>query len=259
MGSWNDITKTIHDWLDDNSDQLGVLLWQVETDAMPGYDTSSKFHKSSKGAQPIKDEDVEKLAGKIVSTIQSNFNIEPIKNIGTGSLGVAYLVNSNYGKVVFKLTMDEKEAKVAGCLANTEGHPNVIKIYEVAKISKVGLYVILEEYGGEPLSISDKLGKLIDYLWYEENRSGKASYRFEDLKNSGVPGAKEIYSAYKWLNKACDFEWEDLHAGNIVKNGSIYKIIDIGNTNPGVGAYKELSLLEGALNEIILIKRIDLI
>lgn len=247
MANWQEIKNVIYNWLDENSDQFGVLLWQVETDTMPGYDTSKQFHKSSKSTQSFKDEDIEKLTNRILTTIKSNFNVQPIKNIGTGSLGVAYLVNSIYGKVVMKLTMDEKEAKVAGCLANSEGHPNVIKIYEAAKISKVGLYIILEEYGGESLSTSDQLKKLLDSI-----------PTVEHLKMSEIQGAKEIYSAYQWLNNTCNFVWQDLHSDNIVKSNSTYKIIDIGNTTPGRGDYKELTL-ESLLDDIILINRIELL
>lgn len=255
MKSWQGIRKIIYDWLDENSDQLGVLLWNVDTDTLPGYDTSRPRHKYGKDVQELRPQDLIKLTDRILNTIQSNFLVQPVKHLGSGDLGAAFLVKSKYGEAVLKLSMDEKEAQVAGCLLNSEGHPNVIKIYDVVKINKVGLYVLLEEYGGEPLTNDDPLKDVIDGL--KDNEYGALD--IDSIKDSSVPGMQEIYSAYLWLNKTCDFTWEDLHSGNIVKRGSTYKIIDIGNTKPGSGTYQELSLLESILDNIILIKQVNLL
>jgi serine/threonine protein kinase len=166
--------------------------------------------------------DNDKLASidKIASTIEREFNVDLNNFIGHGDMGYAWLLSGGF---VFKLTIDNNEANAAASLISKR-HPNVAAYYRVYKIGDLDLFVILQEYGGKPLTDPD-LKRTLDALPNDTDEIvSQLKAHYDKTKNNAF---KQLLDGMQWIRDE-GVGYFDLHSDNVVQSNGIYKIIDVG-------------------------------
>ena len=172
---------------------------------------------------------------------KDGYNVQ--KRLGEGGYGYAYLLDN--GRVL-KVTTDEREAKASNLIIG-RNFQNVAKIFRVWRYTKYYNWFFIEQ---EKL---EKINKKEVSKWLQSDFNeflNLESFLLQIFKNEiNVSEAKSILNNYEdkefydfasdMINAAKDLLslniiWKDLHEDNIMKNGNIFKVIDLGfSKSPG--------------------------
>lgn len=189
-----------------------------------------------------------------------------IKHLGSASMGSAYRIKSKeFGDVALKITNDGSEAhSVTNLLNSGKIHPNVYKIYKVARLPGAGRprYAIITELLSQPdPAIQFAMGSLFPLA----RRGEKGLYRWRGYGNDSSLDTKlnaiakdgkalkgfdtekikiyldKILSGLTFL-KSLGIHFDDLKASNILQRGEEPVIIDLGRV--GLPKYTTIGTIE---------------
>lgn len=164
-------------------------------------------------------------APAIATALESKFGKLAGKFLGEGGKGFAWMVGRDW---VFKLTTDQQEAWAASALLGLR-HPNVGQYKHVAKIADTGLYAIIQEYAGEPISDPTVISLIDRFI---DLNSEQIIVALKDLvEKSSHPLWEQLLSGIQFLRDHGVKNY-DLQSGNVVQKGDTYKIIDVGVGDP---------------------------
>jgi len=168
------------------------------------------------------------------------------KRLGEGGYGYAYELDN--GKVL-KLTTDKREAN-ASSLVVGKSFKNVVKIYDVWSYVKFDNWYFIEQERLSPINKKEVEKWLESYIKFDNNEILLDRFFYQVFTGElNLTDAKEkleqnvdepyydfaqdmIYAAKELLS--LNIIWKDLHADNVLKNGNIYKVIDLGySKSPG--------------------------
>lgn len=164
------------------------------------------------------------IAPGVAKALEAKFGQLVGKFIGSGGKGFAWMIGKD---LVLKLTADQDEAYAASILLGKR-HPHVGFYKHVAKIGNTDLYAIVQEYAGGP--IKDKFVKVaIDRL---PDDAGKVLAALKELvQTSSHPVWEQLLSGVLWIRDH-GIKYFDVHSDNVVQDGDIYRIIDVGIGDP---------------------------
>lgn len=169
--------------------------------------------------------DIDKnIAPKTAQILEKQFGSLAGPYLGGGGKGFAW----KFGKdLVLKITTDLQEAWAASALMN-KFHPHVGGYKRVAQIGDTPLYVIIQEYAGEPIK-DTFIKKAIDNL--PANPEKMIATLKELTQSSSHPMWGQLLSGIQWIRDH-GIKSFDLHSDNVVQKGDVYKIIDVGVGDP---------------------------
>lgn len=188
-----DLEKTISGWFNDEID--GVL---------------SRFLPS---------ENPQRFVTRVIKTIKK---IVPKlgKFLGKGDMGFVWATEEG----VVKLTIDKTEAQAAAKLAGIK-HPNVAAHASVTQIDDLPIYVIKQEYAGDPVR-NQVVKRALKNLPFGDHDQ-LVGYLDQLYRRTGNNAFEQLSDGMNWL-KANGVLFSDLSLGNVMEKDGIYKIIDIG-------------------------------
>ena len=164
------------------------------------------------------------IAPKTAQVLEKQFGPLVGPYLGGGGKGFAW----KFGKdLVLKITTDLQEAWAASALMN-KFHPHVGGYKRVAQIGDTPLYVIIQEYAGEPIK-DTFIKKAIDNL--PANPEQMIATLKELTQSSSHPMWGQLLSGIQWIRDH-GIKSFDLHSDNVVQKGDVYKIIDVGVGDP---------------------------
>ena len=175
-----------------------------------------------------------------------------VKHLGSASMGSAYRIKSkDFGDVALKITNDASEAhSTTNLVKSGQEHPNVYKVYKVAKIPTSGMprYAIITELLNQPdPAIQYAMGSLFSLV----RRGEKGLHRWRGYGNNPALDQKldvisqdaksqkgfepekvkeyidKIASGLTFLKKL-GIDFDDLKASNVLQRGEEPVIIDLG-------------------------------
>ncbi len=193
-------------------------------------------------------------------------------HLGTGTRGAAFDIG---GGRAIKITADDREAMAANRL-KTAGLKHVVKVYDVFRFKDSQIFGVVQDRL-EPLSSAEKEevnGALIstglpvwlkhggfdwngakrlviDYLKKKAGKMDPADAReYLEEANKAWTLLVQKYHVKEMVEelKGAGIEFQDYHAGNIMKQGSSYVLIDVGYSKIEGG--KQPDVLERMIREI---------
>lgn len=143
-------------------------------------------------------------------------NADKLLFIGRGDRGFAW----KRGNIVVKITTDKNEYSAAKKLIGQK-HPNVVEYMHAWKIGT--LFIILQRYAGGQITDRNIIKRINNLPTdYDETLSTIKRY----IITEPHPIWKQVLDGIEWLASK-GIKNIDLNAGNIVKDGNDYKLIDV--------------------------------
>lgn len=194
--------------------------------------------------EPVCELQSKKLDPEELQKILQKFDFD--RYLGGGSYGIAFLLKDH---TVLKITCDQTEGKAASFLVGKRLE-NVAEVYEVYRLPKSDLHVIVMEYIPDSLADDDSFGEylheIILKVLYTPGVSKKEKmilaieYLREEPFDENSDMSNGVSYALEALEKA-GVVWLDFHNGNMgMKGGRLY-VYDIGQSQSPGGQVKTLS------------------